>query len=75
MGVCLSLCVYVCVCVGVAEWRQGLWTVIFNYKDDSLKEDLGVIKREVLDFLSLQNIFLGKLLNGEVGVGEEPLQL
>ena len=69
------MCVCVCVCVGVAGWRQGLWTIILNYKNDSLKEDLRVIKSQVLDFLSLQNIFLGKLLNGEVGVGEEPLQL
>ena len=69
------MCVCVCVCIGVAGWRQGLWTIILNYKDDSLKEDLRVIKSQVLDFLSLQNIFLGKLLNGEVGVGEEPLQL
>ena len=71
----MCVCVCVCVCVGVAGWRQGLWIIILNYKDDSLKEDLRVIKSQVLDFLSLQNIFLGKLLNGEVGVGEEPLQL
>ena len=64
------MCTHVCVCIGVAGWRQGLWTIILNYKDDSLKEDLRVIKSQVLVFLSLQNIFLGKLLNGEVGVGE-----
>ena len=58
------MCVCVCVCIGVAGWRQGLWTIILNYKDDSLKEDLRVIKSQVLDFLSLQNIFLGKFLNG-----------
>ena len=71
----MCVCVCVCVCIGVAGWRQRLWTIILNYKDDSLKEDLRVIKSQVLDYLSLQNIFLGKLLNGEVGVGEEPLQL
>ena len=57
----------------MAGWGQGLWIITLNYKDDSLKEDLRVIKRQILGFPSLQNIFLGKLLSE--GVREEQLQL
>lgn len=43
----------------------GLGIITFNYKDDSLKEDLRVIEREILGFLSFQNEleFLRKLLS------------
>lgn len=57
----------------MAGWGQGLWIITLNYEDDSLKEDLRVIKRQILGFPSLQSIFLGKLLSE--GVREEQLQL
>lgn len=36
-----------------------------NYKDDNIKEGMRVMKRQIVGFLSLQNVleFLGKLLS------------
>lgn len=61
---CSLVVVSVCPCPcggGGAGWGQELWIITLSYKDDSLKEDLGVIKSQILGFLSPQNIFLRKV--------------